>query len=291
MSAIMVHGGLKTLAPGATAAFKEGCLSALAVGWAILRDQGGALDACEAAVRALEANPIFNAGVGSSLNADGDVEMDAAIMEGGTLRAGAVAALRGVAHPISIARRVMESGAVLLAGEGARRFAEEHSEELCEAGSLITEEARRDWESVAEMQSAAKDTVGCVAMDAAGELAAATSTGGLSRKLPGRVGDSPLIGCGLYADGLGAVSLTGDGESIIRTALASRVIGFLHSGADPDAAAVAALRYFRDHVPGEAGCIVLDRQGRLGAAHHSANMSWACFGPGMDAPRAFTAKQ
>jgi beta-aspartyl-peptidase (threonine type) len=290
--AIMVHGGLKTLSREEEEPMRAGCLSALAVGWQILRSQGSALEAVEQAVRALEDNPLFNAGFGSALNADGEVEMDAAIMDGSTLRAGGVAVLRQVSNPISVARRVMESSAVLLAGEGARRFAEEHCPELCTSDSMITWEAQEEWRAHGETaQPASKDTVGAVALDSEGNLAAATSTGGLCGKLPGRIGVSPLVGCGLYADLLGAVSLTGDGESIIRTALASRLLGLLHTGVEPQAAAEAGIAFFREHVPGEAGCILLDRQGRIGWTHHSPNMSGAYMNTSLSEPVAFTGKE
>jgi beta-aspartyl-peptidase (threonine type) len=209
--------------------------------------------------------------------------------------------LRQVSNPISVARRVMESSAVLLAGEGARRFAVEHCPELCTSESMITWEAQEEWRAHRETphprqarglrQPASKDTVGAVALDSDGNLAAATSTGGLCGKIPGRVGDSPLVGCGLYADLLGAVSLTGDGESIIRTTLASRLVAFLHTGVEPQVAAEAGLAFFREHVPGEAGCILLDRQGRIGWTHHSPNMSGAYRNSSMTEPVAFTGKE
>jgi beta-aspartyl-peptidase (threonine type) len=213
-------------------------------------------------------------------------------MDGSTLRAGGVAVLRQVSNPISVARRVMESSAVLLAGEGARRFAEEHCPELCTSESMITWEAQEEWRAHGETpQPASKDTVGAVALDAEGNLAAATSTGGLCGKIPGRIGDSPLVGCGLYADLLGAVSLTGDGESIIRAALASRLLALLHTGVEPQAAAEAGIAFFRERVPGEAGCILLDRQGRIGWTHHSPNMSGAYMNSSMTEPVAFTGKE
>ena len=275
--AIIVHGGLQTLLPDEHAPFQNGCLAAVDAGWKLLGAGGCALDAAEAAVRILENNPIFNAGHGSTLNAEGKVEMDAAIMDGSTLRAGAVAVLRGVQHPVTVARRLMESGvAVMLAGDGAHRFAVAHSQELCPSDLLITDAARNEWQANRDASKAArKDTVGCVALDEHGRIAAATSTGGIAGKLPGRIGDSPLVGCGVLADELGGVSLTGDGESIIRTTLASRILTLLGRGISPDDAAEAALRYFRGKVPGQAGCIVLDRQGRIGFAHNSPNIACA----------------
>jgi beta-aspartyl-peptidase (threonine type) len=275
--AIIVHGGLQTLAPAEHEIFGNGCVAAVDAGWEVLRGGGSALDAAEAAVRALEDDPIFNAGLGSTLNAEGEVELDAAIMDGSTLQAGAVAVLRGVRHPITIARRLMESGkAVMLAGDGAQRFASDYPQELCAPDSLITDAARREWQANREAGDTGRtDTVGCVALDEHGRIAAATSTGGIAGKPPGRVGDSPLVGCGVLADELGGVSLTGDGESIIRTTLASRILTLLGRGLSPDDAAEAALRFFQAKVPGNAGCIVLDRQGRIGLAHTSPNIACA----------------
>ena len=188
-----------------------------------------------------------------------------------------MAVLSGVRHPVSVARRLMETGdAVMLAGDGAHRFAVNHSQELCPAESLITEAARKEWQAHRDASTATrKDTVGCVALDEHGRIAAATSTGGIAGKPPGRIGDSPLVGCGVLADELGGVSLTGDGESIIRTTLASRILALLGRGLSPDDAAEAALRFFREKVPGHAGCIVLDRRGRIGFAHNSPNIACA----------------
>ena len=291
--AIIVHGGAKELTPSEIAPHKEGCTAAIEAGWKILAQDGHALDAVEAAVRVMEADPTFNAGLGSALNSDGEVEMDAAIMDGTTLKAGAVATLRSVRQTISVARKLMESGrAVMLAGEGAYRFASENCQELCTSESMITEAQRAAWLAhPTTAQPVGADTVGCVALDSDGNIACATSTGGLMGKLPGRIGDSPLVGCGLYADDLGGTALTGDGESIIRVALASRIIALLHTGTAPDEIADAAIRYFKDHVPGEAGCIILDRQGRVGWAHNSPNMAGAYFSTGMQRPVAFVKKE
>ena len=183
----------------------------------------------------LEDNPLFNAGTGSTLNSLGKVEMDAAIMEGHSLRAGAVAAVSGIKNPIKLARRIMEDGRhVMLAGEGALIFARQIGFPECSPESLIVESERKRWESK-------HGTVGCVAFDGAGKLAVATSTGGIFNKLPGRVGDSPLIGCGTYADEHGAVSCTGHGEAIIRVVLAKSAVDLLKGGAEPHSAASQAL--------------------------------------------------
>jgi L-asparaginase / beta-aspartyl-peptidase len=266
--ALILHGGAKDIAPPQEEANRRGCLSALAAGQAILTRGGSSLEAVEAAVRVLEDDPAFNAGFGSVLNTDGQVEMDAAIMDGGNLDLGGVAAVQGVRHPVTVARLMLRDLSTLLCGEGARRFARERGAELCEPHELIppkqqTSEAARG-----------KDTVGCVARDASGHIAAATSTGGLPRKLPGRIGDSPLPGCGLYADDLlGGVSLSGDGEMVSRTLLAAQVMRELETGDAQRAAERGLARLAR--VGGEAGAIVIDREGRIGWAHNSSHFAVA----------------
>ena len=269
--AIIVHGGAHPVADDKVEASDRACLAAVDVGVAILERGGSALDAVEAAIRVLENDPVFNAGYGSALNADGDVENDAAIMEGEKLAAGGVASIRGVRNPISAARKVMETEHVLLSGEGARRFAEQSGVELCEPDELIDEEQRRDW--AASKKTRGSDTVGAVAMDTRGVFAAGTSTGGLMHKRPGRIGDSPLIGLGLYADNAaGGVSMTGDGEMIMRLALAHRVSNSMCNGADADRAAEEAIATMERRVGGEAGCIAIDRHGQLGQAHNTSHM-------------------
>jgi beta-aspartyl-peptidase (threonine type) len=266
--ALILHGGAKDIAPHQEEANRAGCLSALAAGQAVLERGGSALEAVEATVRVLEDDPAFNAGFGSVLNTDGQVEMDAAIMDGENLDLGGVAAVQGVRHPVTVARLMLRDLPTLLAGEGARRFARERGAELCEPDELIS--ARQE---TSEAQRG-KDTVGCVARDASGHIAAATSTGGLPRKLPGRIGDSPLPGCGLYADDLlGGVSLSGDGEMVSRTLLAAQVMRELETGGAQGAAEHGLARLAR--VGGEAGAIVIDREGRIGWAHNSSHFAVA----------------
>jgi L-asparaginase / beta-aspartyl-peptidase len=269
--AIIVHGGAHPVADDKVEASDRACLAATEAGAAILEKGGSALDAVEAAVRVLENDPVFNAGYGSALNADGVVENDAAIMEGEKLMAGAVASIRGVRNPISAARKVMETEHVLLSGEGARRFAEQSGVELCDPNELIDEEQRREWEALKKTRGS--DTVGAVALDARGNFAAATSTGGLMHKRPGRIGDSPLVGLGLYADNsAGGVSMTGDGEMIMRMALAHRITNSMCNGVDADRAAEEAIAAMERRVGGEAGCIVIDRHGQIGQAHNTSHM-------------------
>jgi beta-aspartyl-peptidase (threonine type) len=221
------------------------------------------LDAAEAAVVVLEDNPLFNAGTGSALNSLGQVEMDAAIMEGETLRAGAVAAVRGIKNPIKLARRVMEDGRHLLfAGEGALLFAREIGFPQCDPEALIVEAERARWQEK-------HGTVGCVALDADGRIAVATSTGGIFNKLPGRVGDSSLIGCGTYANDHGGVSCTGQGEAIIRIVMAKTALDFLKEGAEPRAAAHQAIALLAQKTGGTAGLIMIDRRGKIGYARNT----------------------
>jgi beta-aspartyl-peptidase (threonine type) len=256
--ALALHGGQREIPAGEHEASRRGCTAALAAGTAILEGGGSALEAVEAVLRLMEDDPVFNAGTGSARNADGEVEMDAAVMDGATLDLGGVAAIRGVLHPVSVARLLLREKPVLLVAEGARRFAEARGAELGE---------------VAGKPGTGCDTIGCVALDAAGHIAAATSTGGLDGSMPGRVGDSPLAGCGLYADdGSGGVAFSGFGEEIARGMLAARVIHLLEAGEAPEAAAEAAIRRIAA-LRSEAGGIVVDRFGRIGWAHNGANFA------------------
>jgi len=261
--AIIVHGGAGRIRDEELPQRLEGCKEAALSGWEILKQGGSALDAAEAAVVALEDNPLFNAGTGSTLNSLGQVEMDAAIIEGNTLSAGAVAAVQGIRNPIKLARRVLEDGRhVLLACEGALLFAREIGFEECSPDALIVETERKRWEEK-------HGTVGCVALDGAGKIAVATSTGGIFNKLPGRVGDSPLLGCGTYADEYGGISCTGHGEAIIRIVMAKTAVEFLKHGADPRSAANQALMLLEKKTAGTGGLIIIDRQGQIGYARNT----------------------
>jgi isoaspartyl peptidase/L-asparaginase-like protein (Ntn-hydrolase superfamily)/UDP-N-acetylmuramyl tripeptide synthase len=259
--AIILHGGAKEIAPEEQEAHRAGCRAALLAGIAVLQRGGTAVEAVEATIRVLEDDPTFNAGRGSAPNAEGRIEMDAGLMEGVGLRVGAVAALRGVRHPISVARRLLPEDPVLLVGAHARDFAAANGAELCDEAELRPDRPSR-------RVAAARDTVGCVALDRDGHIAAGTSTGGLDSQAPGRVGDSPLPGCGLYADdSVGGVSLSGDGEEIIRVVAASRIVQHM-SADDPQRAVEAGIAALR-RVEGEAGAIAIDRQGRFGWAHNT----------------------
>ncbi|ABS25710.1 isoaspartyl peptidase/L-asparaginase family protein [Anaeromyxobacter sp. Fw109-5] len=294
-SAIIVHGGAGSLGSddpasygGADAPRLEGVRRACEAGWAILLAGGSALDAVEAAVRILEDDPTFNAGTGATLTAAGDVELDASIMDGATLRCGAVAVVKDVRNPVSLARAIMErSHHVLLAGPGASAFAREVGILPHDNGLLVTPRQRARWEAARAAAGSfsprglhplgeKSGTVGAAARDARGHLAAATSTGGMQLKLPGRVGDTPLIGCGTYADdALAAVSCTGHGERIIQLTLARHVAELVGRGVAATEAAREAVAALGSRVQGEGGVIVVGPRGEPGFANNTPVMSRA----------------
>jgi len=295
--AIIVHGGAGTITPDRVEVASAGCKEAARIGWQVLQKGGTALDAVEAAVRALEDNPNFNAGTGACLTTEGNIELDAGMMEGQTLRVGAVAGVELIKNPISLARKVMESPHALLVGKGAQGFAQEHGISLCTLEDLLTERQYKRWKDrQAAAQPASEEeepsyfrreintlaareekhgTVGAVALDASGVLAAATSTGGVPNKYPGRVGDSPLVGCGFYADENAAISCTGDGEDFIRLLIAKRAADFVACGISAQDAAQATMTMFRAKAEGSGGLIVVDQQGNVGYAWNSKNMAYA----------------
>ncbi len=290
--AIAVHGGAGNLGPddpasfGADAPRLRGVREAARAGWEVLARRGSALDAVETAVRILEDDPTYNAGTGACLTATGEVELDAAIMDGATLRCGAVAVVKDVKNPVVLARRVMErSEHVLLAGPGASTFARSVGLPPYDGALLATPEQRARWERLclaqgqpdeATLSPPPEGTVGAVARDHQGHLAAATSTGGMAMKRPGRVGDTPIIGCGTYADdALAAVSCTGHGERIIQLTLARHCADLVGQGRSAMEAAKEALLRLAVRVQGEGGLIVLARLGEVGFAHNTPVMSRA----------------
>lgn len=271
MVAILVHGGAGLHRPDDDVeGAKRGCLLGARAGYAVLQRGGTAVDAVEAAVRVLEDDPVFNAGIGSALTRDGHAELDASVMNGATLDAGAVAGVTCFQNPITLARKVMErSGHIMLVGPGAESFGREQGLPTVPNEVLVTASARREL----EQHRTSNGTVGAVAIDSAGHLAAATSTGGTTGKLPGRVGDSPLIGCGTFADDRkAAVSCTGLGEAIIRVTLARAAADLVESGLDGFEAArraVATLKRAR----GDAGLILVTPKGQLAWAFSTQRMS------------------
>jgi beta-aspartyl-peptidase (threonine type) len=277
MHAIAIHGGAgpmprQALSEARERQYRDGLASALDLGYAALANGGSSLDAVTAAVRALEDNPLFNAGKGAALTSAGAAELDAAIMDGRAMRAGAVGAVRHVRNPIELARRVMEkSRHVLLVGAGAEEFALEEGIVLVPNSYFGTEERRAQLESersgkpVSELFPASHGTVGAVALDAAGDLAAATSTGGMTNKRTGRVGDSPIIGAGTYArNGACAVSATGHGEYFIRSVAAFHVCAAVeYRGMPLEDAVRELLRDKLRELGGSGGMISIDQQGRI----------------------------
>lgn len=294
--AIAVHGGAgdgPSEASGPSAAdYEAGCRRAIDAGATALRAGLGALDAVERAVRVLEDDPLFNAGTGACLDAAGLIELDAAIMEGTALRAGAVCALPPFRNPIAIARAVLEEDwHVLYAGEGAAAFAVERGFERTTSEAMTTAYARARWAALREEladpakrggrggATAGGGTVGAVARDPLGQVAAATSTGGLVNKRVGRVGDSPLLGAGTYADGDGgACSATGHGESIMRLVLAKTATDFLRARVHPEEAARAVVGVLGARLGGNGGVILVNRAGRMGWSRNTLTMPWAAQG-------------
>jgi len=281
---LIVHGGAWDIPDDAVDACKAGCLRALHAGWTVLKNGGHALDAIEAAIIVLEDDPVFDAGYGSHLTLDGHVECDAIIMDAVTLRAGSVAGLRRVKNPIRAARAVLEKCPhMMLVSEGAEHFASQHGVSLCDPEELVSPAEREAWLRCKEDSHAAEHhrgheqgTVGAVALDEQGRLYAATSTGGTCCKLPGRVGDSPLIGCGCYADEeTGGVSSTGYGEAIMRVVMAKTATDFLRpSSSTPIRAAQAAVQLLAKRGKGAGGLILLDKQGNPGFAFNTPRMAY-----------------
>ena len=271
---IAIHGGAGVMRrdkPGA--ANRAGLERALEAGYEVLRTGRSSIDAVTAAVMVLEDDPLFNAARGGSLNSDGDVEMDASIMEGAKLRAGAVAAVRRIRNPVLAARAVMEKTRhVLLAGEGAERFARKQGLKL---------ESPAYFRTARQLASLKRKnyhgTVGAVALDADGNLAAATSTGGYTGKMPGRIGDSPIVGAGTYADNRAcAVSGTGLGEAFIRAAVAHDMCARMrYRGVSLIVAAGAALKNVAQ-LGGDGGLVAVDRRGNVAMPFNSEGMYRAC---------------
>ena len=284
---LLVHGGAWAIPDDMIDAHLQGVRNAIAAGWRVLESGGAALDAVEEAVVIMEDDEAFDAGRGSFLNREGKVQLDALIMDGATLRAGGVGCVEHIANPVRAARKVLsESPHVYFVAEGAEKFAQEHGIPLCSNEDLII---TRELERLRHVQSAgpsekedlfaptiSHDTVGAVALDSSGNIAAATSTGGTLNKAPGRLGDSSLIGCGCYADNQSAaVSTTGWGEPIMKLVLAKWAADRVASGNLPQWIADEAMNYLVKRVNGHGGIILLDAQGRYGFAHNTPRMAWA----------------
>ena len=309
---LLVHGGAWAIPAADAAAHESGVRNALEAGHAILARGGSALDAVEAAVVVLEDDPTFDAGTGSFLTSDGRVQLDALLMDGGRMKAGGVACVERLRNPIQAARLVLEqSPHVYFVGGGAEQFAAAHGMALIDNQDLVLDRERERLALAKARQSAgladetfsgeihrddkgpetafppaeswsmqSHDTVGAVAIDAQGNLAAATSTGGTLNKTPGRVGDSSLIGCGCYADNLSAaVSLTGWGEPIMKLVLGKWATDRVSTGTPPEIAAREAISYLYNRLGGHGGIILLGPDGRFGIAHNTPAMAWGLATP------------
>jgi beta-aspartyl-peptidase (threonine type) len=301
MYSIIVHGGVGAVSHDKEAAVIAGVREAVKAGGDVLASSGSSLDAVETAINILEDNPLFNCGTGSVLTFDGDVEMDAAVAYGPGLGFGAIAGIKNIQHPISLARMVMEkTDHVLLQGGGAQEFARMMG---IAPHNPITEERRIQWRAYREkflrgdagdwpkLKALMKEhpefmhgTVGAVAMDEKGEVAAGTSTGGVFLKMLGRVGDTPLPGAGTYATKFGGASSTGLGESMMRTLITKTACDFMRMGLDAQGAASGAVNMLSNILGTEAGIIVIDNQGGVGFAQNSPQMAHAYFKKGMSEP-------
>jgi beta-aspartyl-peptidase (threonine type) len=314
---LLVHGGAWAIPADAAAAYQAGVRKALETGYAVLSRGGSSIDAVEAAVTVLEDDPTFDAGRGSFLTSDGSVQLDALLMDGGRMKAGGVACVERLRNPIQAARLVLEhSQHVYFVGAGAEQFAQAHGMALIDNAELVLDRERERLVHAKLRESAgfgdntfsgldspmlpvlhddkspetavvddparfsSHDTVGAVALDARGNLAAATSTGGTLNKTPGRVGDSSLIGCGCYADNLSAaVSLTGWGEPIMKLVLGKWATDRVASGTAPELAAREAISYLFNRLGGHGGIILLGPDGRFGFAHNTPAMAWGLATP------------
>ena len=289
---LVIHGGAWAMPDDMVDAHLRGVSNALTTGWRVLERGGSSLDAVEEAVVIMEDDETFDAGRGSFLNRDGKVQLDALIMDGATLRAGGVGCVERLRNPVRAARKILsESPHVYFVGEGAEKFAAEHGVALCRNEDLIIP---REVERLRQFQAEAgqhpndlfapssddvtisHDTVGAVALDRDGNIAAATSTGGTLNKAPGRLGDSSLIGCGCYANNeSAAASTTGWGEPIMKLVLAKWTADRIAAGNLPEWSAQEAMNYLKQRLNGHGGIIVLNCEGHIGIAHNTPRMAWA----------------
>ena len=308
---LLVHGGAWAIPASDAPAHEAGVRAALQAGFEVLSHGGSALDSVEAAVVILENDSTFDAGRGSFLTSEGSVQLDALLMDGGRMKAGGVACVERIRNPILAARLVLEkSPHVYFVGPGAEAFAASHGMPLISNSELVLDRERARLDLARSRQAAgladetfsghvhlddkgpetaaghlsadqlSHDTVGAVALDVQGNLAAATSTGGTLNKTPGRVGDSSLIGCGCYADNLSAaVSLTGWGEPIMKLVLGKWATDRVAAGSAPEFAAREAISYLFNRLGGHGGIILLGPDGRFGIAHNTPAMAWGLATP------------
>jgi len=301
---IVVHGGAGFWPSVKHRLALKGIEEAAMRGYSLLKKGGTALKAVEEATISMEDNPVFNAGVGSNLNLKGEAEMDASIMDGRKLGAGAVALVKSFKNPVSLARLVMEkTDHIFLAGIGAERLGELYA---LQRANPVDRDRLEDWRKLKSQLLSGKTrnmprtlklikrypeieagTVGAIAIDRNGDVAAATSTGGTALKFPGRIGDTPLIGCGTYADNeCGAASATGVGEAAIRLVIAKTACDLMSEGVVAQRAAEQAVRLENRRIGLPIGIITLDKTGNVGAAHSTLNMCWAFMRKDMRKPDA-----
>lgn len=294
---LVVQGGAGDITDSRVPGKLVGIKASLRAGIKVLENGGSALDAVEHSVRVMELDENFNTGYGACLNTDGVVEIEASIMEGESLKSGCVTLLQDIMHPISVARKVMEhTNHTFIGGESAMNFARTHNFEILPKSSLVTENAKLALEEFKERQRQGLDTffsrteldqktnrigqpgdtVGAVAIDANGNIAVATSTGGMTGKIPGRIGDTPILGCGTYADNeIGGVSTTGHGETIMRYNLAQRILQRIsYKGVSAQQATEDVTKEMTDRLIGTAGAITVDKSGDVGVYFTSRRMAW-----------------
>jgi beta-aspartyl-peptidase (threonine type) len=311
--AIVVHGGAGEWRSERREPGVAGVKAAVQRGFGVLKGGGSAVDSVESAVMSMEDNEVFNAGLGASLTLDKRVEMEAAIMDGRTLSAGAVGLLHDIKHPIKLARIIMENtDHVFIVGRSAEKLAEVFNLERRSSSTKLREKywqelrdrvAQNEVEYLPKLSKLLKanpglfdlDTVGAVAVDREGDVAAATSTGGTTLKIPGRIGDSPLIGCGNYADNeSSACSATGIGEIAIKLVLAKHTCDCIRAGKSAQEAAESSISEVNRRMKcaaNQMGVIAVDTKGGIGAAHNSRHMCWGYMTPQLKSPRGYlTAK-
>lgn len=286
---LLIHGGAWAIPEDMVEAHRKGVRKAADTGWHVLERGGSALDAVEAAIVVMEDDETFDAGRGSFLTRDGRVQLDALMMDGRTLRAGGVGCVEHIRNAIHAARKVLEESVhVYLVAQGAEEFAQAHGIELCANEELVIpreverlkqsqkKEVAGEKHEIFASPTTSHDTVGAVALDAGGNIAAGTSTGGTLNKTPGRVGDSSLIGCGCFADNESAAcSTTGWGEPMMKLVLAKWAADQVMAGGHPGKVAAAAIHYLHSRLHGHGGLILLDAKGCFGLAHNTPRMAWA----------------
>ncbi|XP_028402623.1 isoaspartyl peptidase/L-asparaginase-like [Dendronephthya gigantea] len=280
---IIVHGGAWSMPDNLLDPIYAGIQEAVKTGYEVLKNGGSSVEAVEKAVNCMENNHCFNAGHGAVLNEIGKVECDAMIMNGSTLNSGAVMAVSQFSNPVSLARQVMEKTPHCAFNvEGSLAFANKIGYPvLKDPTELVTETAMQkgvafdEYETAVHSHIEGHDTVGAVAMDTTGCIACATSTGGIPAKMQGRIGDSPMIGCGGYANEFGGCSTTGHGESIMKMTLAREVVYSVENGNDAQVSSEKAVQRMYERIEGYGGVIVVDKDGNFGKAFNTQRMSWA----------------